>query len=763
MPVAPIESQQMASPLTALSSANINSASPSLSREASSDNMYEDNSYTENTPDSGSPESSSPFVDATTDAADPNRENISPTKGHRMSLKGAVDRDHMSPLKMLKSRTSPSNSPRTSVDFANSPRKNSAPKRFPVRPSIASPVKTPAVVEKDIDINDEALRDNEGLTKAMEILEDIDPDDSRDDSRNEGETVDETFAIIESGSGASVSAAENEVQNMMDDTMISTLSDFSAMPDMTMFAKLGRTPAKFSDMGAPTPRQNHRMSTPATALRHVDGRNSPSPTPRAHRNVKSRDDGNTTNLILDFTEQMNGFSGRGPSPAKHRISPSKISMSDLSWYSQNTAATPTSNRMSTLLDFDIPPAPTPRSMPSITPRELESLKSNFLSEISNLKASLSGKEAELQYMKTAIGDAEKRVGESMEQLREERNLQEQLAAEKEEWEKRGREMEAVLRNVREEMLKAEQEREDLEGRLEESEGRRAAADLMAQDAQSKLAQMRAGRVTSPTSEAKSPTAECTCGGRTVELAVEKVSRELHALYKEKHETKVSALKKSYERRWDKRVKELEITVEDLTKENEELKLGRNSTFTRVEPSQEDLEKEAARDARTKELEVELESLGHEIQNVKADNEDLRHLLEEERFEKGKLVQAVDEMIPLMAAYDEMLAKTMAEEKDKPVPASLVPETPASVTKKSGGLEGLKSPVRANSVSRIGGLRAPSSSRIGKGIPSLAGQPHHERKGSMSSQGSRPGSGLGLASRSGIMSSIEKMGSAGYRG
>jgi DNA repair exonuclease SbcCD ATPase subunit len=321
----------------------------------------------------------------------------------------------------------------------------------------------------------------------------------------------------------------------------------------------------------------------------------------------------------------------------------------------------------------------------------------------------------------------------------------------------------VLRNVREEMLKAEQEREDLEGRLEESEGRRAAADLMAQDAQRMLAQMRAGRVTSPTSEAISPT-DCTCGGRTVELAVEKVSRELHALYKEKHETKVSALKKSYERRWDKRVKELEITVEDLTKENEELKHGRDATFTRVEPSQEDLEKEAARDARAKELEAELEGLGHEIQNVKADNEDLRHLLEEERFEKGKLVQAVDEMIPLMAAYDEMLAKSMEEEKEKPAPAAaLVPETPASVTKKPSGLEALKSPARANSVSRIGGLRAPSSSRIGKGIPSLAGQPHHERKGSMSSQGSRPGSGLGLASRSGIMSSIEKMGSAGYRG
>ena len=51
-------------------------------------------------------------------------------------------------------------------------------------------------------------------------------------------------------------------------------------------------------------------------------------------------------------------------------------------------------------------------MPSITPRELESLKSNFLSEISSLKASLSGKEAEVQSLKTAVGDAEKRVSYS---------------------------------------------------------------------------------------------------------------------------------------------------------------------------------------------------------------------------------------------------------------------------------------------------------------------------------------------------------------
>ena len=171
-------------------------------------------------------------------------------------------------------------------------------------------------------------------------------------------------------------------------------------------------------------------------------------------------------------------------------------MPDMAWYG-STATTPSSNRMSNLLDFDIPPAPTPRSMPSITPRELESLKSGFLSEISSLKASLSGREAEVQSLKTAVGDAEKRVGESMEQVREERNLKEQLAAEKEEWEKRGREMEAVLRNVKDEIVHGERERDDLEGRLEESERRREAAEMMAQEAESKMAGMKAGKVCDP--------------------------------------------------------------------------------------------------------------------------------------------------------------------------------------------------------------------------------------------------------------------------
>ncbi|KAF8851922.1 hypothetical protein BDZ45DRAFT_564143, partial [Acephala macrosclerotiorum] len=689
---------------------------------------------------------SSPFVANVPDSVE-DCENVSPSKISRLASSSPIDHEQTSPLKMLKNRTSPTSksqsqspSPHRDSNPLRSPRKMSSPeKRFPVKPS--SPAKQsssprPTIAERTMTMTiEDVLRDNEGLTKAIEILED---EDSEMDH-----TSDDILTSLHS-----IPTTGNNEESNMDDTMVSTFSNFSAVPDMTMFAKIGHSPTKYAGMG-PTPRRT-QMNTPATLRRPTQGR-SPSPTPRGHMYGKSRDDGNTTNLILDFTDQFNGFSGR-PQYSPRKQSPLKsITMPDMSY-----ASTPTVNRhnISSLLDFDIPPAPTPRSMPSITPRELESLKSNFLSEISSLKASLSGKEAEVQSLKTAVGDAEKRVGESLEQVREERNSKEQLAAEKEEWEKRSREMEAVLRNAKEEIVHGERERDQLEGRLEESERRRDAAEMMAQEAESKMAAMRAGKL-SPTSETnETKSGECECGGRAVELAVEKVSRELHTLYKDKHETKVSALKKSYEKRWEKKVRELENKIEDLSKENEEIKLGRDATMTKLEPKNplevtEDLEKQAVRDARMKEMEAELEGLSQVVRSVKHDNSELRKMLDEERVEKGKLVAALDEMIPLVAACDEMLSNQM-ENSTPPQPSQSIHQAPSH-----SNVENLR-----GSISRASGLRAPGSmaqgeSRIGRGGFGVPAGNGHERTRSGSAQGVRPSSGLGY--RSGIMSSIEKMG------
>jgi Fungal Transforming acidic coiled-coil (TACC) proteins len=733
----------MGSPLSNTGEAALNSATPSKILSQDYEVRCTSQTFTNTDTDADSDEPpSSPFVANVSDAKE-NSGNTSPGKVSQLAATSPVERALTSPLKMLKSRTTRSSeeeSPRRTPETNRSPRKLSSPeKRFPVKPS--SPEKR--LAERTLDIQD-VIRENEGLTKAIEILDDGDSD------TNEDHPADDTLTSLK-GLGC-------EEPNF-DDTIVSTFSTFSAVPDMTMFAKIGHSPTRYSEAG-PTPRRS-KMNTPATVRRPMNNR-SPSPTPRSHQRSLSKDEENTTNLILDFTEQFNGFTGRSnQSPVRQaRHSPMKGStVTDKSW-----ATTPSANRhtMSNLLDFDIPPAPTPRSMPSITPRELETLKSNFLSEISSLKASLSGKEAEVQSLKTAVGDAEKRVGESLEQVREERDVKEQLAAEKEEWEKRGREMEAVLRNVKEEIVHGERERDEMEGRLEESERRREAAEMMAQEAESKMAAMRAGKVTPASDANASKTDECHCGGRAVELAVEKVSRELHSLYKDKHETKVAALKKSYEKRWDKKVKELETQVGELAKENEDLKLGRDTTMTKVDPRNplevtEDLEKQAARDAKTKELQAELEGLTQELKSVKQDNSELRKLLDEERIEKGKLVTAVDEMIPLVAAFDDMLANM------DNVPANL-PSSEPQQQKQPSTLENLR-----GSISRASGLRAPSSissavpaeSRIGRGGFGAPAGSSHERSRSGSAQGGRPGSGLGY--RSGIMSSIEKMGNYKGRG
>ncbi|GKT68361.1 hypothetical protein ColTof4_00784 [Colletotrichum tofieldiae] len=587
-------------------------------------------------------------------------------------------------------------------------------KRFPVRvsnPSLESArnVSPPPPRERTVSLDD-VMHDNEGLKHAIEIFEDDDTELENDETIGDAST-------ISAGEGEQYHHEMGngyEDQSSLahpDESMMSTFSAFSAVPNLTMFAKLGQTPTKYASVGGMTPR-----GRPETVHEQ---------TPRQH----SDSEGNSTNL-LDFTASQR-FPHKSPS-RRGNTSPSRT----------NPNATP-ARQMSNLLDFDIPPLPTPRSIPTITPRELESLKSNFLSEISSLKASLSGKEAEVLSLKTAVGDAEKRVGESLEQAREERTLREQVAEEKEMWEKSSREMEKVLRSVKEEITHTQREREELESKLAECEGRREAAETMAQEAESKLASFRAGK--SVDDKPSSPKGGAAATSKEVEIAVERVARELHALYKGKHETKVAALKKSYENRWEKKVRELEGKIEELTDENE--KIRRDNTITRVDPAQAAAEAEfrarAVRDsAHIKELSADVERLEAVVMSVKRDNSELRDLLAQERVEKGELVQLAEEMMSI---------QTLAPpEPPRPAPTPVAARTPGP-------------PVRSHtennfrsSIGRGSGLKAPGSiaargsvhERTGSNGPATKGLPRP-----------RPMSEFGP--RSGIMSSIEKMGN--YRG
>ncbi|KAI8633903.1 hypothetical protein F5Y19DRAFT_257228 [Xylariaceae sp. FL1651] len=641
------------------------------------------------------------------DPTNHDQENVAYNKArHSRVLSG----NGLSPLKILASQelsNTETRSPDKTLTSKN-PKKWSPDKRFPIKVNnVASPEKT-VVQERDVTLQD-ALKENTHLVNAIKIFE---------DENTMIENIDDEGDVTCMSVGDEVDQAEEE-QAGPDDTMVSTFSTFSAVPNLTMFAQIGHTPTKFANVGATsTTRSRNNLS--------------PQRTPRP---PVTHDSGNTTNL-LDFTEQIQSFSSRY---AQHI---SSLRSGSPGKSSTNTIAATPQRRQTDLLDFDIPPLPTPRSIPTITPRELESLKSGFLSEISSLKASLSGKEAEVLSLKAAVGDAEKRVGECLDELHEVRATKEALVEEQETWEKRGRDMETVLRKVKDEIVRTRCEREELESKFEESEKRREAAEIMAQEAESKMAAMRAGKVSSDAASDtsnKSPEKSKVPGSREVEIAVEKVSRELHSLYKSKHESKITALKKSYENRWSKKIHELESKIEELCEENEKLRVGRDATMTKVDPNQTILDEErkvqAVKDStQIKELSAEIEKLDAVITSVKSDNQELRLLLEKERVEKGELVQLAEEMMSMQSF----------------VQAEAPPPSPPVVKTQTTTANNFRS-----SVGRASGLRAPGS--VKKPAESRIGGVGGERK--IGGGLPRPGSGTG--SRSGIMSSIEKMGN--YRG
>lgn len=746
---------------------------------------------------------SSPFVASVDEQSSQgsNQENVSPSKDKRRSR--IMSGSEISPLKMLQRSSTDGPIPEADEKLAppapKSPRKSVSPmRRFPVkinnsmdstvrsRPqsmhaaprerqmshsedptsptssTVTTSTTNGTTQEREITL-EEAIAQNPGVKHAIEIFEDsissIDDDD--DDSGLDGEG-----GTVKGPMDAQTPPSDNQDETAGDETMMSTFSNFSAIPSMTTFARLGgRTPTQIA-------REDPRRESTSTNL-------------------------------LDFTDNLRFPGGGRTSPTKN------LSMAD-------AKKTPQRQNIANLLDFDIPPMPTPRSLPSITARELESLKSNFMSEISGLRATLSGKDAEVISLKTALGSAEKRAGESMEQLREERSMREQYMEERDMWEKRGREMETVLRQVKEEIMKTSREREEFESKLEESEGRREAAEMMAQEAEARMASMRAREASA---EARAEAAASPGGAknpgnrasqREIEIAVEKVARELHAAYKKKHEDKVAALKKTYEGRWDKKIRELEGRIGELTKENEELKLGRDATMTKVEFERAAVEEErkaqAIKDSsQIKELQAEVEKLEAVVRTVQDDNADLRQQLEGERVEKGELVTLAEELMQMQAQQQSAAAQAQQQieqqlqekQRQEPPPQHHVPAVtpkrvpqrasappparsnttaggfsrPSTMTpKKAGGASpsGIpgttKSGYRNSMIGRPGGppplsgLKPPGQSKIGGGgVVGVA--PAHGRTQSNVSGIARPGSGL--ARPGGLMSSIQQMGS--YRG
>ncbi|KAL1967009.1 hypothetical protein VTN77DRAFT_3533 [Rasamsonia byssochlamydoides] len=631
-------------------------------------------------------------------------------------------------------------------------------------------------------IHHQQFTENDRLDIGNSVLE---------ERRNEGMSTvcreDESHMDSESGNDAIISGTNDagDTSDPMDETCLSTFSDVPNA-DMTLFAKLRGSPTKQlqditnspSRASRASPYRSAEPATPGTAKRESRGRGMSdvdiSPTPRKPAYGNEND---TTNL-LDFTDQLNYFSrvsqryaeqnGRISSP--RRRSPLKSRRESIR----------TPGKFS-LLDFDIPPAPTPRSIPTITPREMETMKSGYLSEISSLKASLSGKEAEVASLKQAVADAERRVGEALEQVRNEAIRKEALEVEQAEWERRGKEMEAILREVRAEIVEGERERERLMKKVEESEKRKEQLEGRIVELESQLDAARRAAAEAPASASSesnargTKTAEETA--REVQDAVEKVARELHQLYKSKHETKVAALKKSYEARWEKRVREAETKLKEANEEIERLKTERDATMSGpVNPNASMIGRDSEElEAEKRVLEAQIKGLQQEMASLKRDNERLHAELKQERTEKGELVAAVDEWLAMQQAQNQQQTQQVQTSHRELSESFSTAREPSPVYQQEAPLKesDLVPPAEPEtnfrrSISRggVSGIRPPSSGLGEKKQtrPSMGMYAHGHGPSGHARTNSSGRTGIAVPTttpgRSGIMSSIERMGRGG---
>ena len=318
-----------------------------------------------------------------------------------------------------------------------------------------------------------------------------------------------------------------------------------------------------------------------------------------------------------------------------------------------------------LLDLEMEPMSTPRSIPTITPRELETLRSELQSRISGLEATLSGKEAEVLALKRSITDAEVRVGKTSEDLRTERAAREEMEQSKEDLERRSREMEEVLREVKQNAFVEEREREKLRRQGEDAERRTEEAEVKILELNASLETLRTERLMSPVKAGPSTPGAGLDIDFAVKNATESVARELHTLYKGKHERKVADLKVSYEKRWAKQVEQLRAEVKASQDEVVKLQTEKDATMSGFIPghteavSRMDGQIEELRrwneeiTAQKKVLDAEGAGLKSQVHTLNAETDSLRKELQQERVEKGDLVAQIDEFLTLKAEEEEV--------------------------------------------------------------------------------------------------------------
>lgn len=652
------------------------------------------------------------------------------------------------------------------------------------------------------------LRFNEGMTRAIGDMQEEKENESRVETLLANNTaLDEEMSTIQQNGNNDHNNHNNadldvididitlNLNNTTHEDTVGDLSTISAIPtDMTKFGNTQHSPAKSLPSDGWTPRPNRNsiaISTPVTGQRPLQllSRRSTSSnedeeaTPRVNR--RSTD---SPGDLMNFTGQTNILipppssasrtsrrspSGRGAFPirvnptAAHR-SQASVDRERASGKSpqkmfpdqQSVPATPSSGRNSLqsnnsfgmdLLDIDLGPMATPRSIPTVTPRELETLRSEMLSRISGLEATLSGKEAEVSALKKSITDAEIRAGKSSEALSIERSEKEELQSQKDDLDRRAREMENVLREVKQNAFVEEREREKLRRQAEDADRRAEECEVKILELNASLDTLRSERVRQSPSPIKMSDVPSTPGAGSpvdvdaaVKNATETVARELHALYKSKHERKVADLKLSYEKRWAKQVDTLKAELKESQEEVSRLLNERDATLSgMVVPGQaEALSKMEGQieelrrwnedlSAQKKVIEAEVAGAKQELDIVKRENDTLRVELESERTEKGELVAQVEVFLTVSAEQErereaEREAREAREREQQPVsPPRSDASGDSSVGSNSNAVQ-FQSPNKPRPTNGVLGssgrarpmsmLVKPTATKFGSGIP-----------------------------------------------
>lgn len=431
-------------------------------------------------------------------------------------------------------------------------------------------------------------------------------------------------------------------------------------------------------------------------------------------------------------------------------------------------ATPNQSRqMLNLLDFELPPPPTPRSLPTVTIRELESVKSQFQSQISSLTASLSGKEAEIEALSRAISDAERRVGEAQETVREERSAREYAETQMVDWKSKGEEVQRLLQDVQSEMARNDAEREELFARLAEAEKRAEEAESRSAELETKVIEAESKNVDMTTfisnDEAgdKKIYSELECQAAIADK-VNEVARDLHTAYKAKHEKKIKALKDNYQRKADERCKELKLQIVGLERQVEEAEKKRGDTLSKAATSQqdgdenqgvsgsrparnaEDAQMVEAQRAEIENLKAKLAGLQSELKSLRKSHDALVEDLEAERIEKGELVAAAEQMLSMCGEkmeelQQEDLRRSQMKPESRAAGQQQAQAAPQQTTGSSYQQAAPQQQAMRNTGFLAGGPARPGSA-LGGGRP---GSGMHERSGS--SGGSNSSSNVGKPS------------------